>query len=109
MNEDASERAKTYVTNVENALLKVRWTSLPATITIDNAISILDSVRRYVSDAKYYLDEHKPITALASISYAEGLLDAIKFLRIADFSWKAGAPQFHESRSPSTGSVGRNI
>jgi len=109
MNEDANERARTYVTNVENALLSVRWTSLPATITIDNARSILDSVRRYVFDAKYYLDERKPITALASISYAEGLLDAIKFLRIADFSWKAVGPQVNESCSPSTDSVESNI
>jgi len=102
MNEDAGERARTYLMKVEQALSTVEWATLPTTIAADDARSILDSVRRYVSDAKYYLGEGESITALASISYAEGLLDAVKFLRIAHFSWKTGDPQVHESDSPGT-------
>lgn len=109
MNEDAGERARRYVANVEKAISSATWTSMPTTVTADDARSILDSVKRYVSDTIYYLDEGKPITALASISYAEGLLDAIKFLRIAEFSWKTEGPQAHKSGSARTESAGRDI
>jgi hypothetical protein len=35
-----------------------------------------------LKDARFYLDNGKPTTSLASIAYAEGLLDALKFLNL---------------------------
>jgi diphthine synthase len=47
---------------------------------------LLDHVDRYLADAEYYRAEKKP-TALTSVAYAEGILDALKLLGIADFQW----------------------
>ncbi len=88
MNEDPRERTERYIVNVEKTLSNVTWIKHPITITSTDVKLVLDTMKRYVSDAKFYLHEGKSTTALASISYAEGLLDAVKFLKIAQFSWK---------------------
>ena len=53
----------------------------------NDALFVLDKVNRYVKDARYYLEKGNSSIALASVSYAEGLLDALKFLNILDFQW----------------------
>jgi FAD synthetase len=88
LNEDAGERAERYMANVEKAIANLEWVNLPITVAMNDLVPILDTVKRYVSDARYFLHEGKSTTALASISYAEGLLDAIKLLRVAKFSWQ---------------------
>jgi FAD synthetase len=51
--------------------------------------SVVRYVRDYLSDSKFYLGEKKDITnSLISSSYAEGLLDAMRLLKIIEFSWK---------------------
>ena len=47
---------------------------------------LLDHVDRYLADAEYYRAEKKP-TALTSVAYAVGILDALKLLGITDFQW----------------------
>lgn len=62
-------------------------TTNPLTTPTDSQIhSILDHVEGYLSDAEYYRADKKP-TALTSVAYAEGILDALKLLGIADFKW----------------------
>lgn len=46
---------------------------------------VLELVIGYVKDARHYAEKRKPVTSLACIAYAEGLLDALKFLELADF------------------------
>jgi hypothetical protein len=41
---------------------------------------VSDALQRYLKDARYYLEKQKPTTSLASIAYAEGLLDALAYL-----------------------------
>ncbi|QKQ99376.1 cytidylyltransferase family protein [Metallosphaera tengchongensis] len=41
---------------------------------------ILSLARQYTNDAKYYLDRGDEETALVDVVYAEGLVDALKFL-----------------------------
>ena len=89
MNEDAGERAEKYIQNVERALENLTSTNLPTSITRRDLTSVLDTVKRYASDARFYLQEGKTTTSLASISYAEGLLDAMKFLKIVNLSWQS--------------------
>ncbi|MCX8195933.1 MAG: cytidylyltransferase family protein [Acidilobaceae archaeon] len=48
---------------------------------------LLDAVRRYISDAKHYLNSGDEETALAIASYAEGLLDALRYLGLAEVEW----------------------
>lgn len=51
--------------------------------------SVIDAANRYLADAKYYLNNGKKATALASVSYAEGMLDALKILGFARFEWRS--------------------
>lgn len=48
---------------------------------------ILDSAERYWEDSKYYHERKKFEVGLASVSYCEGMLDALRLLRLVEFSW----------------------
>jgi len=67
-------------------------------ITISNVVSSIDKVKikgviehakQYLEDAKYYQKKNKLETGLASVSYCEGLLDALRLLEVVKFSWPA--------------------
>jgi FAD synthetase len=49
-----------------------------------NIDRVTDAIRRYLQDARHYLDQGRATTSLASVAYAEGLLDALKFLELAE-------------------------
>jgi FAD synthetase len=53
----------------------------------DNAVLILDYARRYLDDALYYRGQKRFETALASVAYCEGLLDALRLLGMVEFQW----------------------
>ncbi len=86
MTEDAKERSKHYIAAVETALSILKPIAMPAIITRRDVERIVEIARRYLSDSKYYSENGKDVTSLASISYAEGLLDALRFLKLGDFS-----------------------
>ncbi len=48
---------------------------------------ILDYGKRYFADAIYYCDHKRFETALVSIAYCEGLLDALRLLKMVKFNW----------------------
>ncbi len=48
---------------------------------------VLDHAERYLKDAIYYRDQRKFETALASVAYCEGLLDALRLLEMVEFQW----------------------
>ena len=85
MRESARERSARYIESTESAVKRVRIRKPFATISDQRLDYVLELVRGYVKDARHYNQEQKPVTSLACISYAEGLLDAIKFLELADF------------------------
>ena len=41
---------------------------------------VADTIERYFDDARYYMKNGKAVTALTSVAYAEGLMDALTFL-----------------------------
>ncbi len=65
---------------------EMRLGALPTEVTGERIEALLDHVDRYVADAKYYRGERKS-TALTSVAYAEGILDALKLLGLAEFEW----------------------
>jgi len=87
MNEDAKERSIRYMTAVETALTNLELTTMPRIIARRDLERVVEVARRYLSDSKYYSEIGKDVTSLASISYAEGLLDAIGFLKLTKLSW----------------------
>jgi len=88
MTEDAKERSRRYIAAVETALSGLKSITMPAIIARRDVERVVEVAKRYLSDSKYYIETEKDVTSLASISYAEGLLDALRFLKLGEFSWR---------------------
>jgi FAD synthetase len=95
LSEDLREKAQRYISAVEKALKKLEFT-LPTKIGKDEVEAVVEAANRYLSDAKYFLANGKHAASLASISYAEGLLDAVKLLKLANFTWNSGEKRHGE-------------
>jgi len=80
LSEDPAERADRYIQSFESSLQKNRILFDVVKVEGNGVIMISDALQRYLKDAKYYLKNNKPTTSLASIAYAEGLLDALAYL-----------------------------
>ncbi|BEP18282.1 DUF357 domain-containing protein [Pyrofollis japonicus] len=80
---EPSKRVEVYIANVEAALDKVK-----NKVSDPSVKHVVELVERYIADAKYYLEKGDVFTALADIAYAEGLLDALRWLGIVEFEWK---------------------
>lgn len=80
--EDPAERARRYIENFEVALGKFIPINEDSLVKTRKIRRVSDSINHYLKDAHYYLEHGKPTTALASIAYAEGLMDALTFLEL---------------------------
>jgi hypothetical protein len=83
LNGDLTERSRKYIATLTVALQKANVKRIDAGVRGVNVLRVADSVERYLQDAQHYLDEGRSATALASVAYAEGLLDALIFLELA--------------------------
>ncbi len=83
MKEDARERSAKYMETTEKALRQLRKKDLPTMVNQKQVNHVMELVEGYMKDAKHYVAE-KPITSLACVAYAEGLLDALRFLGIME-------------------------
>lgn len=90
MNPDNEVRSlvERYVSSVELALKDLKFIDPNTILGHQNIELVIDAVKRYLSDAKYYLKIKKEAIALTSISYAEGLLDALRIMELVDFEWQ---------------------
>jgi FAD synthetase len=77
-----------YVSSIELALKDLKIRDSNSTLVEHNMELVIDAVKRYLSDAKYYQKIKKEAIALTSISYAEGLLDALRIMELVDFEWQ---------------------
>jgi FAD synthetase len=80
-------RALRYILKTEKALRNLRIAHRSAVIEETSIIRIVDEAKRYFEDAKYYLGRKEYEVSLASISYCEGLLDALRMLELVEFEW----------------------
>jgi hypothetical protein len=78
MSEDPADRARAYLSTTEKAVKLIETAGSP------DVLRIVDYAKRYIADSKYFLETGKPTTALASVAYAEGLLDSLSILGLAD-------------------------
>ena len=81
--EDPKERAERYITNLSKAFDNMIMNHEDTLVSTTNISRVVDAIRRYTDDARHYLVDSRPTTSLASVAYAEGLLDALKFLELA--------------------------
>ena len=75
-----------YSEGCRRVLKEMKKTHLPKEIDDDGVKALIEHAARYVGDAEYYARERKA-TALASVSYAEGILDALRLLGLVEFEW----------------------
>ena len=80
LTEDPNERASRYLTNFEAAIAKFAPVTEDAVVSAQRIRKAMDAIQRYLYDARYYMKNGKAVTALASVAYAEGLMDALTFL-----------------------------
>ena len=80
-------RLYSYIHNVKYVLNNLKIIS-----NQNNINRLLNLVKAYVADAEYYLNKGDYYTGIACISYAEGILDAMKELGLLDFNWPKKRP-----------------
>jgi len=69
-----------YVASTEHALKKMETVENPINVEAEDIGKVVEYVKAYLKDAKYYRDKKKFEVSLASVAYCEGLLDALKLL-----------------------------
>jgi len=81
------ELASKYILKSERVFNDIRVFQGCKSIDDRSVREVIDEAKRYLEDAKFYLDRKRFETSLASVAYCEGLLDALRLLGLADFSW----------------------
>lgn len=79
-----------YVRKTETVFGEMRIRETPEGLDEDRVRLVVESARRYLDDSRFYRKEGKLETSLASVSYCEGLLDALRLLGVVEFSWPEG-------------------
>lgn len=76
-----------YIDSAEHVLRKMKRTEDSISVDNERIGRVLNWVRAYLEDAKYYRDKKKFEVSLASAAYCEGLLDALRLLGAVRFEW----------------------
>jgi len=76
-----------YIGSTEHVLEDMETVEDSIKIEGENIRKVVEYVRAYLEDAKYYRDRKKFEVSLASVAYCEGLLDALKLLGAVKFEW----------------------
>jgi len=75
-----------YLDSCRNAVDELEYRELPRSLSSEEVKALIEHAVRYLDDAEYYAED-KRATALASVSYAEGILDALRLLGLVEFEW----------------------
>ena len=77
-----------YIRSTEQVFKEIKIVQNESTSMSKEKIDeVIEAAKHYFADAKYYQAKNKFETSLVSIVYCEGLLDALKLLGVAEFSW----------------------
>jgi len=81
------ELTSKYIKSCEKVAAEIKLAQDIVVLEEDKIKSIIESAKRYLSDAKYYQSKNQLETSLASVAYCEGLLDALRLLGMVEFTW----------------------
>lgn len=79
---EIKERALKYIANLKEA-----FRTLNISFKNEKVIEAVNEAKRYFEDAKYYFERESYIDSIVCSSYAEGILDALKLMKLIDFTW----------------------
>jgi len=68
-------------------LRELKISDLPEGVRVREVDAVIHLAKNYLSDAKHFLSSSQPANSLASVCYAEGLLDALRLLGLVVFKW----------------------
>lgn len=77
---DICDRLHRYIANFKESLKTLK-------VVGSGAEKLLDNAMRYYNDARYYFEKGDCVTGLVAISYAEGILDALRELGFIEWLW----------------------
>lgn len=83
------ELVSKYILSTEHVLKEMQVKEEPLTVERRDIAKVIDYVKAYRDDAKYYRDEGKLEVSLTSVAYCEGLLEALRLLGAVKFEWPA--------------------
>jgi len=75
-----------YAESCRRALNGLRLGRLPLELGEVEVKDLIEKAERYLDDAAYYASGRRA-TALASVCYSEGILDALRLLGLVEFEW----------------------
>jgi diphthine synthase len=75
-----------YTKSCRKVMDTFKLNDLPILVDEKKVKELMDHTERYLIDAQYYQGDNNPV-ALTCITYAEGILDALKLLGLIDFHW----------------------
>jgi FAD synthetase len=78
-----------YVKVTERIFTEITISNVVSSVDKEKVEGVIEHAKRYLEDSKYYQKKNKLETSLASVSYCEGLLDALRMLGLVKFSWSA--------------------
>ena len=76
-----------YIASAEHVLRTMVKLQGPITVGTEEIELLVEYVRAYLEDAKYYKDQKRLETSLTSIAYCEGLLEALRLIGAVKFDW----------------------
>jgi FAD synthetase len=83
------ELVSKYILSAEKVLNEMQQARGALTIDEASVSRVVEYLRAYLADAKYYKAQKRFETSLTSIAYCEGLLDALRLLGAVKFEWSA--------------------
>lgn len=83
--EKVDEKYNKYTANLKRVFSKLELGK-----SDDKVNEVVDLAKRYFKDAEYFKNNNKHVTALISLAYCEGLLDALRLTGCIDFTWTGG-------------------
>lgn len=85
--EELKLRALKYIQGMRRVLSEVKVIGVPVTISPSEVETLIYWARNYVEDSKVFLDRGDVASSLVAICYAEGIMEALKLLRLVEFEW----------------------
>jgi FAD synthetase len=76
-----------YIGSTEHVLKNMETVENSIDVNGPTIMKVVEYVKAYLEDAKYYRERKKFEVSLASVAYCEGLLDALKLLGAVKFEW----------------------
>lgn len=91
-----NQLAARYIASTETVLREIQIIEASQNIKEKDVRRIVNHVKAYFEDAKYYKGKNRFKVSLASVVYCEGLLDALRMLGAVKFEWPAKAERKRE-------------